>query len=133
LVVVQAATAVTTEQPAVRAVALVLIGQAERAPRAKAMQAAMGSVVRRAIVPRTGVLAVVVVQVRQARMEVVFPQAALTLETAETELSGPPVAVTTTAAAAAVASNEEAPQRVVPAVWVVVATVALDLLPDRMV
>jgi hypothetical protein len=76
---------------------------------------------------------VVVVQVRQAEMEVVLLEAELTLGTAETELSGPPVAGTTTAAAAAVQSTNTTQQRVVPAAWVVGEMVLSALRPEPMV
>jgi hypothetical protein len=97
------------------------------------MQAAMGSILRLAVIPQAGVMAVVVVQVRQAEMEVVLPRTELTLETAETVLSGPAVAGTTTAAAAGVQSTYTTQQRQVLAVWVVVATVDSTILPDLMV
>ena len=97
------------------------------------MQAAMGSILRLAVIPRAGVLAVVVVQVRQAEMEVVLSEAAPTLETAETELSGPPVAGTTTAAAAAVQSTNTTQQRLVLAAWVVGEMVVSAKRPEPMV
>jgi hypothetical protein len=110
-----------------------MVYQAQQAPRAKAMQAAMGSVVRRAVPTIKKGRAVVVVQVRQAEMGVVFPRTALTLETGETELSGPPVAGTTTAAAAGVQSPNTTQQRVAPAAWVVGEMVVSALRPEPMV